>query len=720
MKTVLSFFLIVLIPGLVSSQNPHFAWAMQTGGTESETGTSIARDASGNIYTTGNFKNTVDFDPGPGVFNLTANDYNIFISKLDAAGNFIWAKHFPNSLGTGYGASISLDAQGNIYVTGTFDGTLDFDPGPGTSFVTANTMEIFALKLNAAGNLVWVKQLGETTAGSGQGRGSAISTDLSGNVFIGGTYHGVGDFDPGTSVFNIGTSSAASCVFITKLDVNGNLVWVRTTEGGSFSPDIAMTLDNTGSVYVTGGFVGIADFDPGPGTFTLTSTSIVSTNIFIFRFDGSGNFKWAKMMNGGPGFGASITTDNGGNVYSTGKFAGTVDFDPGSGTAELVYTGTADIYISKLSATGNYLGSKMLGGNSESEGTAIVADANGNIYVTGTFSSTVDFDPSASIYELTSSGDADVFVTKIDMTGRMSWAVKMGKTGKARSNAITIDPSGNVYTTGHFNQSADFDFGPADFTLSSNGGTDMFVHKINNCLNSNPGTLTAAACSSYTLNGQTYTATGTYTQTLTNVSGCDSMIILNLTIGARRTSLDVTVCENYTWNGHAYSNSGIYSDTLTDVNGCDSIVTLKLTIGSNSAATVYDTICAGQNYYGYTTSGIYTDVFSSANACDSTRILNLTVKQHCIPFSLPNAFTPDGDGRNDVFIPVTTEEISDYSMIIFNRFGQKLFESRSYLFGWNGTSKGKVQPTGSYIYIIRYKNKNGFVTEEKGTVLLLR
>lgn len=720
MKTVLFFVLVVLIPELVSSQNPHFAWATQTGGTESETGTSIARDAPGNIYTTGTFKNTVDFDPGPGVFNLSASDYNIFISKLDEAGNFIWAKHFPNTMGTGDAASISLDAQGNIYVTGTFDGTLDFDPGPGTFFVTANTMEIFVLKLDPNGNFIWVKQLGETAAGSGQGRGSAILTDQVGNVFIGGTYHGVGDFDPGSSVFNIGTSSAAACVFVTKLDINGNLVWVRTTEGGSFTPDIAMVLDNSGNVYVTGGFVGITDFDPGPGTYTLTSTSIVSTNIFIFRFNSTGNFNWAKMMNGGPGFGASITTDNGGNIYSTGKFAGTVDFDPGAGTAELVYTGTADIYISKLSTAGIYLGSKMLGGNSESEGTGIVADANGNIYITGTFSSTVDFDPSASTYELMSSGDADAFVTKIDMVGRLSWAVKMGKTGKARSNAIIIDLSGNVYTTGQFDQASDFDFGPSDFTLSSNGNTDMFIHKITNCVNSNPGSITAAACSSYTLNGQTYTATGTYTQTLTNVSGCDSMVILNLTIGIRKTLLDVTVCENYTWNGHIYSNPGMYTDTLTDMNGCDSIVTLKLNISSNSAATVYDTICAGQNYFGYTRSGIYTDVFSSATGCDSTRILNLTVKPHCIPFSIPNAFTPNSDGWNDVFKPATTDEISDYSMIIFNRFGQKLFESRSHLSGWNGTSKGKEQPAGSYIYIIRYKNKNGISNEEKGTVLLLR
>src|SRR5690606_29098604 len=110
--------------------NGNFLWAKQMGGTDNDQGISITVDTSGNIYTTGIFRNTVDFDPGAGVYNLTAvvgND--IFISKLDANGNFLWAKQM-GSGGNTRSNSIVLDTNGNIYTTGIFQSTADFDPGP--------------------------------------------------------------------------------------------------------------------------------------------------------------------------------------------------------------------------------------------------------------------------------------------------------------------------------------------------------------------------------------------------------------------------------------------------------------------------------------------------------------------------------------------------------------------------------------------------------------
>ena len=720
MKSFISIFFIVIITQNTYAQNVHFDWAKQMGGTGAESGNAIAQDASGNIYTTGNFINTVDFDPGAGIFNLSATDNNIFVSKLDADGNFLWAKHFANTSGDGFGKGMTIDPQGNIYVTGTFSGTVDFDPGPNIFNLTAGNKEIFALKLDTDGNFIWVKKFGESADGSGQGNGSSIALDFSG-IVIAGTYHGVGDFDPGAGIFNIGASSASSCCFVTKLDLNGNYVWTKATEGGSFSPNIYMTLDNIGNIFVTGGFVGITDFDPGTAAYKLTSTSIVSTNIFIFKLTASGDFGWAKMMLGGPGFGASITTDNTGNVYSTGKFAGTVDFDPGTDTHELAYTGTADIYISILKNNGDFINAIKLGGNNDSEGTGIALDNGGNIYITGTFSGTVDFNPGSVIYNLTASGGGDIFVTKINSSGNLSWAVNMGGNGLARANAICEDAAGDVYTTGYFEQAVDFDFSAADFTLTSKGDRDIFIHKIKNCVSSIPNTITAAACNSYTLNSQIYTATGTYLQTLVNASGCDSLITLKLTIGPVKTMLDVTTCESsYYWNGHTYNNSGTYNDTLISAAGCDSIITLKLSINSNTVSSIYDTICPGENYYGHTIAGIYTDKFSAANGCDSTRTLHLAVKYSCIPMNIPNAFTPNGDVKNDIFKPTITNQIKDYSMIIYNRFGEKIFESRSYLSGWDGNCKGKAQPMGSYIYIIRYRDEKGLLTEEKGTVLLLK
>ena len=102
-----------------------FGWAKNMGGTNLDSGYAMAIDGGGNVYTTGIFSGTADFDPGAGIHNLTSvGSYDIFISKLDVNGNFVWAKSMG---GTGYdlGGAIAVDVSGNLYITGSFSGTAD-------------------------------------------------------------------------------------------------------------------------------------------------------------------------------------------------------------------------------------------------------------------------------------------------------------------------------------------------------------------------------------------------------------------------------------------------------------------------------------------------------------------------------------------------------------------------------------------------------------------
>ena len=464
--------------GLSNNANAQaLQWAKAMGGADPDNGYSIALDGSGNVYTTGYFVGTVDFDPGAGVANLTSASpdigySDIFISKLDASGNFVWAKAMggPNY---DYSYSIAIDGSGNVYTTGYFYGTSDFDPGAGVFNLNSGfDSDIFISKLDASGNFVWAKAMG----GADSDKGSSIAIDGSGNVYTTGCFFGTADFDPGAGVFNL-TEAGYGDIFISKLDASGNFVWAKAM-GDTMSPDIgySIALDGSGNVYTTGYFAGTVDFDPGAGVFNLTSAG--DRDIFISKLDASGNFVWAKAMGGANSeYSYSIALDGSGNVYTTGYFFGTADFDPGAGVANLTYAGNDDIFISKLDASGNFVWAKAMGGSATDLGYSIAIDGSGNVYTTGYFEGTSDFDPGAGVFNLTSAGYYDIFVSKLDASGNFVWANAMGGADSDYGSSIALDGSGNVYTTGYFEGTADFDPGAGVANLTSAGGGDIFVAK---------------------------------------------------------------------------------------------------------------------------------------------------------------------------------------------------------------------------------------------------
>src|SRR3990172_3536641 len=176
---------------IANAQTPTFTWAKGMGGPGFDISYSMKIDASGNVYTTGLFVGTSDFDPGVGTFNMTDASGGIFVSKLDASGNFVWAKQMGGT-GSENGYSLYLDVTGNVYITGRFGGTADFDPGVGTfNLTSAGADDIFICKLDVSGNFVWAKRLG----GTGTDYGNAITLDGSGNVLTTGYFQSTVDFD---------------------------------------------------------------------------------------------------------------------------------------------------------------------------------------------------------------------------------------------------------------------------------------------------------------------------------------------------------------------------------------------------------------------------------------------------------------------------------------------------------------------------------------------
>jgi len=478
----------LLFSGILTfGQAPEFGWVKQMGGASVEVGNAIVTDNAGNVYTTGNFDQTGDFDPGDGVYNLTGAQ-GIFISKLDAFGDFVWAKSISGDMPI-ESNSIKVDHFGYVYITGVFIGTADFDPGAGIFNLTSNAsgLDIFVLKLDAAGNFVWVKSIG----GIYYDAAYSIEIDLSGNVYTSGYFADVVDFDPGIGTYNL-TAVGFNDIFISKLDASGNFLWAKAIGGTGEGRSIET--DASGAVYIQGSFSDTTDFDPGSGVYYLPCPSGYSRS-FILKLDSIGNFLWAKDIAPinypfFPQDRISISLDNSGNVYSVGSYSGTIDIDPGPGVYNLISTIiplSSDAFILKLDSSGNFVWAKNILGVWSEYIASVVVDASENVYLAGYFDETADFDPGVGIYNLTSAGyGSDIFVSKLDASGNFLWAKGIkGISAFDRGNAITLDVSGNIYTTGCFWETTDFGslsvsypFVGEETRLTSSGLGDVFIYKI--------------------------------------------------------------------------------------------------------------------------------------------------------------------------------------------------------------------------------------------------
>ncbi|WP_264522355.1 T9SS type A sorting domain-containing protein [Flavobacterium sp. N1994] len=413
--TMSSFSNSMYILKLDSSGN--FIWAKEIGGPTNyaiTSATAIAIDSLDNIYISGSTDKIVgfgnlDFDPGATIVNVTnpTSHYVMYILKLDSNGNHIWNAQFNNPANTSYDLdtiqSIKVDTSGNVYATGGYNGTVDFDPGSAvfnlTSGTTSLSTEIFILKLNSSGNLVWAKALqnNSTTTGSKVDKGYALDLDTSGNVYSVGYFWGGIDADPGTGIHNLvgytsdnPVLSASNVLYVSKLDASGNFVWAYNLIGDhnlQFLPSLVVDGSNNIIVsgYMSGNTSALTDFDFGTNTAYLSSTS----GPFVLKIDASANFIWVKSTASittainAQSYGTGMTLDAAGSIYTTGGiYNGTYDFDPSSGTS-LVTPSNVDAYISKLDTNGNFVWATKVGGTGLEWGYSIAVSQSGKITVSG-------------------------------------------------------------------------------------------------------------------------------------------------------------------------------------------------------------------------------------------------------------------------------------------------------------------------------------------------
>lgn len=477
----------VLLAITVHAQAPSYEWTKTFYSTNpsslvSEGGsTAIATDASGNVYNTGWFSDTADFDPGPGVMMMgTAGQASMFLLKLDAQGNFVWARMIPGVQNGMYtkGANLAVDAAGNIYATGVFNGTIDFDPGAGVFNLTSSgPRDIYVMKFDPQGNFVWAGGIV-----GGYIEWPEICASTQGNVYLTAYYSGTLDADPGAGVTPlVNPNGTNSDFFIIKLDASGNFLWAHTLGSATAEYSTSIHVDALDNVYTTGWYSGTVDFDPGANVFNLTSVG--SSDVFILRLDPQGNFMWAKSIGGtNMDLSATVLPDPFGNVYVSGVFRGTCDFDPAAPMHNLTsidYNG--DQFVLKLSSEGNFLWVVQLVLTGCGENFRMGLDPAGDPYLVGNFKDSADFDPSpSSVFMLYGNvpATADMFLLKLNSSGIFQWAVQVAGDDHVYADALSIGSDYSIFTYGYYSGTADFDPDVPTAYITAAAPVALFVHKL--------------------------------------------------------------------------------------------------------------------------------------------------------------------------------------------------------------------------------------------------
>jgi hypothetical protein len=626
MKKLTASCIAILFMLFAHSQNPNLKWVKRTGGTSRDIAKAINTDSSGNIYLAGIFSRTVDFDPGPGTYNLDAARDGIFISKSDSSGNLIWARCFRNNTkfsGTDI-TSISTDASGNVYTTGEFTDTMDFDPGIDSfKLYSPGRTDIFISKLDPLGNFVWARQFEGSCCLS---ISNSLNLDDSANIYLTGNFWGSVDFDPGPIVNTLSTFT--NDIFVCKLDSSGKLKWVKQFVGKGWDLSYTAELDKSNQIYLAGHFQDTCDFDPGPGKFKLISFG--KEDGFIMKLNASGDLIWIKQFGGtGADRGLALKLDYSGHIYLAGRFDSIAEFNPGGVSHKDTANGYSDLFIARFDTSGNFEWVKTAGGKYDDEVKKLAVDRNNSIYAIGVFQDKADFDPGAGIDTISSKGGRDIFITKEDSAGNHKWTRAFGDISQDDGMGILFDRWGNIITTGGFTGSVDFDPGPAVFNLSSASpySSDIFIHKMKQCSPSS-SVIHVSNCDSVKVNSQVYKSTGTYFQTEVNSTGCDSSITIFADILKSSTNaITDTACDSIRINNITFRSSGIYKQKFNNAMGCDSILTLNLTIKKSGQLQMNASGCEEYTLNGqvYQTTGTYVQHLVSKSGCDSTIIVHLSI-----------------------------------------------------------------------------------------------
>jgi hypothetical protein len=410
-------------------------WAQQIGSPDGDEAIDrLVIGPNGDLYATGTFEEIVDFDASSRVHNLQSHGkHDGFILHLTPAGKYVWAGNIGGERDDAITA-FAVGPGGDMYYSGYVRLRGDADPSKKTREIFDRGVDdtVIARLNGTSGAIKWIKVFGEDAT---RETVLGLAVDASENVLAAGVFNEKVEFDRSDRRFDR-EAVGSDDVYLARLNSRGDFQFIKTFGGKKQETVADLVQDNSGNLFLTGNFNKTTDFDPGPGEELLAAPS--GGAAYVLKMDADANLTWVRMI--GPAdingdqedaviAARGIAVDAAGNVWTVGDFAGTVDFDPGSGLKiiDVDKSGNtpalpgqfeaSDTYIERLDADGNFVEVRRFGGD---DGTTLphdlAIDASGGISIVGAFSGFVDLNPTSGKFNRSTEderGDSNVFLVKL-------------------------------------------------------------------------------------------------------------------------------------------------------------------------------------------------------------------------------------------------------------------------------------------------------------------
>ena len=442
------------------------------GGTSFDEGTGVGLDGAGNATFIGEFRGTLDFDPGDGTAELTSTQSDVYVVSYDPSGALRFAFRIGNALATSEAAGgIAVDEAGNFVITGSQPfGAIDFDPDPVGEELRTGKLFIAGYDADGGFRFAVTPEGGTTTAGIGH----AVDVDGAGNVYVTGQFSGTLNFAPGVPQPVFLTSQGGTDAFVASYAPDGTSRFAFRLGGAEADTGEGIAVDAAGNVYVTGQFGPVAAKIGGEDAGGSVRRA------FLLSYDPDGILRYAYLF-GDDARGSAIALDDAGNVYLSGAFTGTAVFDfndtDGDGDIhEVSSVAGGSTFLASYTSDGTFRFVSVIDGTSNT--LALATLGSGTSAITGSFGGTVDFDPGSGVNTLTAGGGTDVLVASYNASGAFRSVFGFGGNGLNAGTGVAVGADEYFLLTGHYSGTTDFDPGPDTDERTSAGQDDLFMMKV--------------------------------------------------------------------------------------------------------------------------------------------------------------------------------------------------------------------------------------------------